>query len=229
MTQNSTEFTQKKGDPTALGIFAYGFSLLALSIYASGFFPWSESITMIAPTLAFGGIFLLIAANWEYNNGNTFGATAFGTYSAFFLTFAAAHIGLKLGWFTALEVGHLVGIMALAFVVMTFIYWVGSFKLHIAINVTLLFLLLVFVMYAIRLLTLTATNATAIGTFPGSLAPAGYVGIVDSMLTMWVGSAVIINDRWETAGVHGPIPLFPFGKKSVAGTAPHKGYEAEKR
>ncbi len=50
----------------------------------------------IAPALPFGGAFLAIAANWESGNGNTFGATAFGTCSAFFLALAVAHIGIKL-------------------------------------------------------------------------------------------------------------------------------------
>ncbi|MFP3306868.1 MAG: hypothetical protein RXN93_06005 [Thermocladium sp.] len=43
--------TGKKGDPTALGIFSYGFTLFFLSIYAMGLYPWSESIVMIAPAL----------------------------------------------------------------------------------------------------------------------------------------------------------------------------------
>ncbi|MCL5782647.1 MAG: acetate uptake transporter [Candidatus Thermoplasmatota archaeon] len=210
-----TEEVKKKGDPTALGIFAYGFSLFALSMYATGFFSFStESIVMIAPALFFGGLFLLIASIWEYNNGNTFGATAFATYSGFFLVFAFAHIGIKLGWFAPLIVAHLVGIMAFAFIIMTFIYWIGSFKMNLVLNLTLFFLLIVFILYAIPLLTLTASNTTAFGTFPATaLAPAGWVGILDSILTMWIGAAVIINDRWEVAGSHGPIPLFPFGKK----------------
>ncbi|MGC9226606.1 acetate uptake transporter [Caldivirga sp.] len=138
----STTVTIKKADPTALGIFSYGFSLFILSIYAMGFYPWSESIVMIAPALVFGGVFLLVAANWEYNNGNTFGATAFGTYSAFFLTFAVAHMGIVAGWFSSLEVAHLVGLLAVAFAIMTFLYWVGSFKMNLALNLTLLLLLL---------------------------------------------------------------------------------------
>ena len=210
-----TDENKKKGDPTALGIFAYGFSLFALSIYAIGFFSFStESIVMIAPALFFGGVFLLIASTWEYNNGNTFGATAFGTYSAFFLVFAFAHIGIKLGWFAPLIVAHMIGIMALAFVVMTFIYWVGSLKMNLALNLTLFFLLIVFILYAIPLLSLTPSGTTAMGAFPApALAPAGWVGIIDSLFTMWVGAAAIINDRWELAGSRGPIPVYPLGKK----------------
>ena len=148
------EEIKKKGDPTALGIFAYGFSLMALSIYAIGVYPWSESIVMIGPAMFFGGLFLLIAANWEYNNGNTFGATAFGAYSGFFLTFALVHIGILMGWFSPLVVAHLVGIMCLAFTLITFILWIGSFKMNLALNLTLFFLLLVFILFTIPLMSL---------------------------------------------------------------------------
>jgi succinate-acetate transporter protein len=58
----STTVTIKKADPTALGIFSYGFSLFILSIYAMGFYPWSESIVMIAPALVFGGALPLIGS-----------------------------------------------------------------------------------------------------------------------------------------------------------------------
>ncbi|MDP8023934.1 MAG: acetate uptake transporter [Nitrososphaeria archaeon] len=204
---------KRKGDPTAVGIFSYGFTLFLLSVYAMGFYSWSESILMIAPALFFGGLFLLIAANWEYNNGNTFGATAFATYSAFFLTFAFAHIGIYVFKFNGIEVGHLVGLLAVAFTIMTLIYWIGSFKMNLALNLTLLFLLFTFILYAIPLTTLSSSMTTAMGAFPGCLKPAGYIGFIDSLFTMWVGAAVVINDRWEMAGKKGPIPLFLFQKE----------------
>ena len=205
--------TGKKGDPTALGIFSYGFTLFFLSIYAIGLYPWSESIVMIAPALVFGGLFLLIAANWEYNNGNTFGATAFGTYSAFFLSFAVAHIGIFAWKFSPVMVAHFVGLMAVAFTIMTLIYWVGSFKMNLALNLTLLLLLLTFLLYAVPLTTLNSSMMTVMGGFPTALRPAGYIGLLDSILTMWVGAAVVINDRWEMAGLNPPIPVFPLAKK----------------
>ena len=211
----------KKGDPTALGVFAYGFSLFVLSLYAAGMFPWSESIMMIAVSIGFGGIFLLTASIWEYNNGNTFGATAFGTYSAFFLVFGLAHIGLKLSWFTAVPVGHLIGMMALSFVIMTLIYTVASLKMT-KVHFLMLFVLLwVFVLYAIPLLTLNAAGTTtAFGAFSASngtnpsLMPAGWVGIIDALITFYLGGSVVINDRWEKAGFSAPLPLLPFKPKA---------------
>lgn len=200
----------KKGDPTALGIFAYGFGLMILSFYALGLFGWDEHLTLMAPALVFSGLFLLVAANWEYNNGNTFGATAFGTYSGFFLTFGMVSVFLKLGWITDVMHAHLVGMMALAFVFMTFFFWVGSFRMTLIHNLMLFFLLVTFILWAIPLLSLTDTG-TLLGAMPGAVLPAGIAGIIDVFFTTYLAGAIVVNDRWEKAGMKGPLPLFPIG------------------
>lgn len=210
--QIAAQAQQKKGDPTALGIFAYGFGLMILSFYALGIFGWGEHLTLMAPALVFSGLFLLIAANWEYNNGNSFGATAFGTYSGFFLTFAVLTFVLKLGWITDLEHAHLVGMMALAFSIMTFVYWVASFKMTVAHNLMLLFLTATFILWTIPLLSMTDAG-TAFGAMPGAVFPAGIAGIIDVFFTTYLASAVVINDRWEKAGFRPLLPLGPIGQK----------------
>ena len=203
----------KKGDPTALGIFAYGFGLMILSIYALGGFSWGEHLTLMAPAFAFSGLLLFTAANWEYNNGNTFGATAFGTYAGFFLTFAVLTFVLKLGWITDVEHAHLVGMMALAFILMTGVYWIASFKMTIAHNLMLFFLLITFILWAIPLLSMTDASTTIFGSMPGAVFPAGVAGIIDVIFTTYLAAAVTINERWEKAGSRGPLPLGPIGQK----------------
>jgi succinate-acetate transporter protein len=205
----------KKGDPTALGIFAYGFGLMMLSLYALGVFKWGEHLTLMAPALVFSGLLLLVAANWEYNNGNTFGATAFGTYSGFFLTFSVLSIFLKLGWVTDVEHAHMVGMLALAFVLMTFVYWVASFKMTVMHNLMLFFLLITFILWALPLLSMTESSTTILGSMPGAVFPAGVTGIIDVIFTVYLAGAVVINDRWVVAGSRPPLPLFPLGKKTA--------------
>lgn len=216
------EEIKKKGDPTALGIFAYGFGLMILSLYAVGAFGWEEHLALMAPALVFSGLFLLVAANWEYNNGNTFGATAFGTYSAFFLTFAVLTFALKLGWITDVEHAHVVGMMALAFVFMTLVYWIGSFKITVVHNIMLFVLLITFILWAIPLLSMTDAGTTAFGAMPGAVLYAGYAGLVDVIFTTYLAAAVVINDRWEQKGGRAPLPLFPLGGVATTTRAPGK-------
>lgn len=211
----------KKGDPTSLGIFAYGFGLMILSLYALGIFGWDEHLTLMAPALVFSGLFLLVAANWEYNNGNTFGATAFGTYSGFFLTFAVLTFVLKLGWITDVEHAHLVGMMALAFVFMTLVYWIGSFKMTLMHNLMLFFLLITFILWAIPLLSMTEASTTVLGSMPGAVFPAGVVGLIDVFFTTYLAGAVVINDRWVQSGSKPLLPLFPLTRKTSKPAASH--------
>ncbi len=211
----------KKGDPTALGIFAYGFGLMILSLYAVGALGgnpkfWGEHLALAAPALVFSGLFLLIAANWEYNNGNTFGATAFGTYSGFFLTFGLLSVFLWAGFITDVQHAHLVGMMALAFVFMTFIFWIGSFKITIAHNLMLFFLLITFILWAIPLLSFNGTSTYMGATLPASVFYAGVVGLIDVVFTTYLAGAVIVNDRWEKAGLKGPLPLGILSRKKTA-------------
>ena len=202
----------KKGDPTALGIFAYGFGLMILSIYAVGGFSWGEHLTLFAPAFVFSGLLLLVAANWEYNNGNSFGATAFGTYAGFFLTFFVVTVGLRLGWVTDVEHAHLVGMMALAFIFMTAVYWIASFKMTIAHNLMLFFLLITFILWAFPLITMTDASTTIFGSMPGAVFYAGVVGLVDVIFTTYLAAAVTINVWWVKAGSLGPLPLGPLGQ-----------------
>lgn len=205
----------KKGDPTALGIFAYGFGLMTLSIYATGMIPWSEHLAFAAPALVFSGLLLIIAANWEYLNGNTFGATAFGTYAGFFLTFGILTIFLWNGYIEDIMHPHLMGLLALAFIFMTAIYTIGSLKMTMVHFLMLFFLTIVFILWAIPLLSFNGTT-TAFGSgLATSLHAAGYCGLIDVIFTTWLAAAVVINDRWEKAGFKGPIPLFPIGKKKL--------------
>jgi succinate-acetate transporter protein len=203
----------KKGDPTALGIFAYGFGLMILSSYAVGFVAWGESAAMMAPALVFSGLLLIVAANWEYNNGNTFGATAFGTYAGFFLTFAVLTIGMFYGFISSLQHAHLIGMMAFAFAIMTFVYMIASLKMTLIHFLMLFFLFITFVLWAIPLLSMTATT-TLFGAMPGAVLPAGVVGLIDVIFTTYLAGAVVINDRWVQAGQEPILPLFPIGKRS---------------
>ncbi|MEM0156169.1 MAG: GPR1/FUN34/YaaH family transporter [Thermoplasmataceae archaeon] len=212
----------KKGDPTALGIFAYGFGLMILSCYGAGIFPWGEHLALMAPALAFSGLLLLVAANWEYNNGNTFGATAFGTYAGFFLTFAVLTFGLFYGFISDVQHAHLVGMMAFAFVLMTFIYMIASLKMTLMHFLMLFFLFITFILWAIPLLSMTASSTTLLGAMPGAVVPAGVVGLIDVIFTTYLAGAAVINDRWVQAGQEPILPLFPFRKGSKKTTEAQK-------
>ncbi|PRY67113.1 hypothetical protein B0I08_1076 [Glaciihabitans tibetensis] len=101
-------------DPGSLGLAAFALTTFVLSVANAGLIESSASVLGLA--LFYGGIAQIIAGVWEFANKNTFGATAFTSYGAFWLAFwylettpsgeAAGAVGVGvflLGWaiFTA--------------------------------------------------------------------------------------------------------------------------------
>src|SRR3954451_7273151 len=62
-----------------------------LSCFNAGFFgPKSPLEAVVLPlALFYGGLAQMLAGMWEFRKANTFGATAFTSYGAFWLAFAA--------------------------------------------------------------------------------------------------------------------------------------------
>jgi uncharacterized protein len=61
-----------------------------LSIHNAGASTLVASPNIVLGLAVFyGGIAQLLAGMWEFKTGNTFGATAFSSYGAFWLSFAA--------------------------------------------------------------------------------------------------------------------------------------------
>src|SRR5205814_3382170 len=95
-------------DPAPLGLAAFALTTFMLSGHNATFIP---DIIWVGLALFYGGLVQLLAGMWEFRNRNTFGATAFSTYGAFWLalgTFALLAVFGKvpesalpnsLGWF----------------------------------------------------------------------------------------------------------------------------------
>lgn len=79
-------------DPTALGLAGFGLTTFVLSVHNAG---WAPDVVWIGLALFYGGMAQFTAGMWEFKNRNTFGATAFSSYGAFWLSLAAfALLGL---------------------------------------------------------------------------------------------------------------------------------------
>src|SRR5262249_32481703 len=77
-------------NPGPLGLFGLALTTFVLSISNAGLLPGrSDVLVVLGPALFYGGIALLLAGMWEFRVSNTFAATAFTSYGAFWLSFAA--------------------------------------------------------------------------------------------------------------------------------------------
>jgi succinate-acetate transporter protein len=74
-------------DPAPLGLAAFALTTFVLSFVNAGIVPASVEPVVFGLALAYGGIGQFAAGMWEFAKGNTFGATAFASYGAFWVSF----------------------------------------------------------------------------------------------------------------------------------------------
>src|ERR687884_1706426 len=106
----ATEAAASVADPAPLGLAAFALTTFCLSLINAGLVPKATQPIVFGLALFYGGAAQLLAGMWEFRKGNTFGATAFGSYGAFWLSFwafgqfyeakvPAANLNMALGMF----------------------------------------------------------------------------------------------------------------------------------
>src|SRR6478752_1387634 len=106
----ASEHVRMIADPAPLGLGAFALTTFLLSLVNAGVMDAKTEPVVLGVALAYGGIAQMLAGMWEFRKGNVFGATAFTSYGAFWLSFwayvtfyakevpAASH-GQAAGWF----------------------------------------------------------------------------------------------------------------------------------
>jgi len=145
-------------NPAPLGLMGFAMTTFVLSCYNAGIFGISVTTppnVVIGLAFFYGGIAQFLAGMWEFKTGNTFGATAFGSYGAFWLSYAA----ILIPWFGVVEgytsagyerdVAPAVAIFLLGWTIFTFIMWFGTLKTNVALSALFAFLTLTFLLLTI--------------------------------------------------------------------------------
>ena len=168
-------------DPAGLGLAGFGITTLILSLANSNLLPGAAS-GVFGMALFYGGIAQLVAGIWEFANKNTFGATAFTSYGAFWLAF----------WFLA-DTGQKLDTNAVA----TFLLGWTIFTAYMTIAAikTNMVILLVFIALTLTFLFLTI-GAWGAGS-AGMTHVGGYLGIVTAILALYGSFATVMNSTWK--------------------------------
>ena len=106
-------------DPAPLGLAAFALTTFFLSFVNAGFVPASVEPVVFGLALAYGGGAQFAAGMWEFTKGNTFGATAFTSYGAFWLSFWWLTAHLDAYKIPAADVGKGVGLYLIAWGIFT--------------------------------------------------------------------------------------------------------------
>ncbi len=85
----ASENVRMIADPAPLGLACFALTTFLLSLFNAGLLPESGEPIVFGVALAYGGFAQVLAGMWEFRKGNAFGATAFTSYGAFWLSFWA--------------------------------------------------------------------------------------------------------------------------------------------
>ena len=172
-----------QANPAALGLVGFGLTTVLLSLINAGLLPVGGDPVVLPLAIAFGGTAQIIAGIMEYRVANTFGATAFTAYGAFWWWFALLLLFNGNHVIDLSAAGPTVGVALLLWGLFTFGLWIGTFRLP-----RLLFLIFLTLWIAFLLLGLGAALAMPVLHMLG-----GYVGIVCGLLAMYGSFAITTN------------------------------------
>jgi succinate-acetate transporter protein len=188
-------------DPAPLGLSGFALTTLVLSVINAGIIvpnAAKNQTIFVGVAVFYGGLAQLLAGMWEFRNGNTFGATAFSSYGAFWLSLAAVFIpGFGIGS-TLHDAMPAVGLVLLGWTIFTAIMLVGSLRLNGALVGVFAALFLAFLALTIGFL---GSNKTWIQI-------GGWLGILTALIAWYTAAAGILK---SVSGGKWLLPIYPLG------------------
>ncbi len=204
-------------NPGPLGLSGFALTTFVLSSANAGFLfkgiPPVAGAIVIGLAIFYGGIGQLIAGVMEFRTGNTFGATAFTSYGAFWLALGftlmplfttAAGPGKNLVDLIGPDAATGVGIFLLGWTIFTALMFLGTFKLNGALIAVFGALTLTFLALTIGWLAGVPTTGTTSLTWVNI---GGWLGIVTALLAWYTALAGVLAATNSAI----KLPVFPMG------------------
>jgi succinate-acetate transporter protein len=172
---------KKYPNPAPLGLAGFALTTWLLSMINAGWFSGEAMGLVLACAFAYGGTAQAIAGVMELPRGNTFGATAFISYGAFWWSFALFVLFLHgqvppafVGWYLCL------------WGVFTFYMWLATFRSSRVLQAIFLALWLTFFVLAAADWTGSAAWRTA----------GGYLGMLTALLAFYLSAAEMLIETY---------------------------------
>jgi uncharacterized protein len=135
-------------DPGPLGLAAFALTTFVLSMFNAGLVSDKGEPVVFGLALAYGGIAQVLAGMWEFRTGNTFGAVAFTSYGAFWLSFWA-FVQFYAPKVPEADAGHAVGLFLIAWGIFTAYMFIASLRTTAAIALVFILLTITFIVLGI--------------------------------------------------------------------------------
>jgi succinate-acetate transporter protein len=180
--------TDAIADPGPLGLAGFATTTFVLSVFNAGILPTSLEHVVLPFALFYGGIAQLLAGMWEFRKANTFGAVAFSSYGAFWLSFAA-YVQFVAPGIPAAQAGTVAGLFLLAWTIFTGYMTIAAVRVSGAVAAVLVALFLTFLLLTIA----EFAGASGIGVV------GGVFGLITAVLAWYASCAGVVNATWKRA------------------------------
>jgi uncharacterized protein len=172
-------------DPGPLGLAGFALTTFVLSMFNAGLVSKTAEPVVLGLALAYGGVAQILAGMWEFRTGNTFGAVAFTSFGAFWISFWALVTFFVKDIPTA-EVGAALGLYLISWGIFTTYMFVASLRTTAAIA-------LVFVLLAATFFLLGIGNANE---SEGLIEVGGWFGIATAVAAWYASFAAVTNSTF---------------------------------
>ncbi|MEU2772166.1 acetate uptake transporter [Streptomyces sp. NPDC007162] len=202
-----TTDTGTVADPGPLGLGAFAATTFVLSVFNANLITDQTLAAVVLPlALFYGGLAQMLAAMWEFRKGNTFGATAFGSYAAFWLAYAA-YARFVAGSLPPATAHQATGLFLLVFAIFTVYMTVAATRTTGALLAVLVTLSATFIVLCVG----------AFAQSPGTVEAGGWLGLVTAVCAWYASFAGVTNSTYHRA----VLPVFPNIGEHLR---PHRGH-----
>jgi uncharacterized protein len=165
-------------------------------MFNAGLVAKSAEPVVLGLALAYGGVAQILAGMWEFRTGNTFGAVAFTSFGAFWISYWAL-VTFFIGQIPPAEVGAAVGLYLISWGIFTTYMLIASLRTTAAIA-------LVFVLLAATFFLLGIGNANESN---GLVEVGGWFGLATAAAAWYASFAAVTNSTFGRT----VLPVKPLG------------------
>lgn len=184
-------------DPGPLGLAGFALTTFVLSMFNAGLVSKTAEPVVLGLALAYGGVAQILAGMWEFRTGNTFGAVAFTSFGAFWISYWAL-VTFFIGDIPGSEVGAAVGLYLISWGIFTAYMFVASLRTTAAIAT-------VFILLAATFFLLGIGNSSE---SEGLIEVGGWFGLLTAVAAWYASFAAVTNSTFGRT----VLPVKPLGE-----------------
>jgi succinate-acetate transporter protein len=189
-------------DPGPLGLAGFAGTTFFLSVVNTNMLGASVQSVVLGLALFYGGLAQLLAGMWEFVKGNTFGAVAFSSFGAFWLSFwyLLNHLPAKA---PPSDVLHGVAVYLLVWTIFTAYMTVGAMRTTGAITAVFALLTLTFLVLTIGWFSESVADFEKNSN--GWIHIGGWLGLLTALAAWYASFAAVTNSTFKRV----VLPVFP--------------------